>query len=56
MFPGPFFLEGIELGRGNIGGRGAVNPAQIGDHCLAIVPGAEVQRMTHQMHDASLDA
>ncbi len=49
VFPGPFLLEGIQLGLGHIGARGAVNPAQVGRHDLAVLPGTKVQRMAHQM-------
>jgi hypothetical protein len=51
----PFFFESIKFGLGYIGGWGAVNPAQVGGHHLAVLPGAEVQRMAHQMYDAGLD-
>ena len=51
IFPGPFFLEGIELGLGHISARGSVYQAQIGGDGLAILPRAIIQRMAHQMHD-----
>ena len=54
IFPGPFFLEGIQLQASLIGCRGAVNPPQIGCHLLAIFPSTEVQRMAHEMNNARL--
>ena len=43
-----------ELGGGLIGGRGTVNQAQIGGDGLAILPGAEVQRVAHEVDNAGL--
>ena len=51
IFPGPFFLEGIKLDSGLIGGHGPVNRAQIDRNGLAILPGAEVQGVTHPLPD-----
>lgn len=56
VFRSPLFLESVQLGSGLIGGQCPVNRAQINGHGLAILPGAEVQGMTHQMHDAGLDS
>ncbi len=55
VFPGPFVLEIVEFGGGHVGGRSAVDPAQVGRYHLAVLPGAEVQAVAHQMHDAGLD-
>ena len=52
VLPGPFFLERVELRSGLIGGDGPVNRAQIDSHGLTVLPGAEIQGMAHQMHDA----
>lgn len=52
----PFSLERTGLNSGLTGCCCPVNLAQIDGHDLAVLPGAEVQRMTHQMDDARLDS
>jgi len=52
VFPGPFLLELVEFGGGHLVGRSAADPAQVGRYRLAVFPGAEVQAVAHQMHDA----
>ncbi len=54
VFTGPFVFERVQFIGGLIGGGGAVNPAQIGGHCLAVFPRAEVQGVAHQVDNAGL--
>ena len=55
LFPGPFFFESTQFIGGQFGNCRLVNPAQVGRHGFAVLPGAEVQGMAHQMHDAGLN-
>lgn len=48
-------LECFQFSGGLTGDRCAETQAKIGGDGLAILPGAEVQRMAHQMNDAGLE-
>ena len=70
VFVAPSGLERVQGDGGLIGGGRLINPAQVGGMRrirkqsgglfsrrlgLAVLPGAEVRRMAHQMHDTGLD-
>lgn len=52
ILPAPDLIEGLQRVPGRLGGLGAVDLAQLGRDRLAVLPGAEVQRMANEVHDA----
>ena len=53
--PAPVRVEGLERVPRGLGGLGDIDLAQLGRDRLAILPGAEVQRVANQMNDAGLN-
>jgi hypothetical protein len=49
-----FFLESIQFYASLIGSRPGVKPPQVRGHCLAVLLGAEVQRVARKVDDTGL--
>jgi hypothetical protein len=51
----PLGVEGLQRVPGGLGSLGAIDLAEPGRHRLAVLPGAEFERVANEMDDAGLD-